>query len=123
MKKQYSEKVFSTVRDESLEYSHGNYKIIYPKTTTDIKDTEQKKGDVYQTIISINTVLGLGLEKAHARSIDHIHISDEVRALADARAIAKQNKDFATSDALRDQIRAYGYDVEDRPNGQEIVKK
>lgn len=88
-----------------------------------IKDTEQKKGDVYQTIISINTVLGLGLEKAHARSIDHIHISDEVRALADARATAKQNKDFATSDALRDQIRAYGYDVEDRPNGQEIVKK
>lgn len=88
-----------------------------------IKDTEQKKGDVYQTIMSINTVLGLGLEKAHARSIDHIHISDEVRALADARALAKQNKDFTTSDALRDQIRACGYDVEDRPNGQEIVQK
>lgn len=47
----------------------------------------------------------------------------EVQALADARAQARKDKDWAQSDALRDQITALGYMVEDTPQGQKLRKK
>ncbi len=47
----------------------------------------------------------------------------EVQALADARAQARKDKNWAQSDALRDQITALGYMVEDTPQGQKLRKK
>jgi cysteinyl-tRNA synthetase len=40
-----------------------------------------------------------------------------VRALLDQRAAARAAKDFATADAIRDQIKAAGIEVEDTPDG------
>jgi len=40
-----------------------------------------------------------------------------VRALLEQRQAARANKDFATADALRDQLRAAGIIVEDSPDG------
>ena len=40
-----------------------------------------------------------------------------VRGLLDQRAEARARKDFAAADAIRDQIKAAGVEVEDTPDG------
>ena len=40
-----------------------------------------------------------------------------VTGLLEKRAEAREAKDFATADAIRDQIKAAGIEVEDTPNG------
>ena len=47
----------------------------------------------------------------------------EILALAQQRANAKQNKDWATADALRNQIDAAGWTILDSKDGYKIVKK
>jgi cysteinyl-tRNA synthetase len=49
-------------------------------------------------------------------------IPEAVTALAEARQAARVAKDFAESDALRDQIAAAGYSVKDTATGFEITK-
>jgi len=50
-------------------------------------------------------------------------IPAEVVALAEERAQARKNKDWAESDRLRDAIKAAGYAVEDAPGGVWKLKK
>ncbi len=49
-------------------------------------------------------------------------VPTEVEALAAARAAARQNRDFAESDRLRDELKQLGYAVEDIPGGGYRVK-
>ena len=49
--------------------------------------------------------------------------SDEVLALLEKRKEARENKDFAASDSLRDQIAELGWTVQDSKEGQKLVKK
>ena len=50
-------------------------------------------------------------------------ISKELEELAARRDCARANKDFETSDKIRDQINNLGYEVKDGPNGYELIKK
>jgi cysteinyl-tRNA synthetase len=43
--------------------------------------------------------------------------------LLEERRIARENKDFARSDTLRDEISRLGWIVEDSTNGQTVRKK
>lgn len=47
---------------------------------------------------------------------------DEARRLAEERRDAREAKDFAMADALRDRIRALGFDVRDSSSGFEVVR-
>jgi cysteinyl-tRNA synthetase len=42
---------------------------------------------------------------------------DLIRILVDLRTTARQNKDYATSDAIRDRLAEIGVMLEDRPEG------
>ena len=46
---------------------------------------------------------------------------DDVRALAEARHRARQARDFARADELRERIRRAGFDVADTPSGWELA--
>ena len=50
-------------------------------------------------------------------------IPDNIKAKAEARWLAKQNRDFATADALRNEISSLGYEIKDAKDGYEILKK
>lgn len=50
-------------------------------------------------------------------------IPQEVVALAEQRVLARQNKDWALSDKLRDDISALGYVVKDSKDGYSLEKK
>ena len=47
-------------------------------------------------------------------------IPDAIRELAAQRQQARDAKDWATADALRDEIAAAGYEIEDTPQGPNI---
>jgi hypothetical protein len=50
-------------------------------------------------------------------------IPDEVIAFAEARLIARENKDFALADALRNTIANAGFEVVDVASGYELIEK
>ena len=50
-------------------------------------------------------------------------IPSDVKAIADERFIARQNKDWAKSDELRDKINQLGYDIKDAKDGYTLTKK
>ena len=63
-------------------------------------------------------VLGLHLAAAleRAAGVEH-QLGALVESLLDQRATARADRDFATADAIRDQLTAAGVSVEDRPDG------
>ena len=77
---------------------------------------EERSQNVYATLEKFNTVLGLNLEEEN-------QIPAEVQEKAEARWQAKKNKDFATADALRQEIDSLGYVVKDTREGYQILKK
>ena len=50
-------------------------------------------------------------------------IPPEVSKLAEDRARAREEKNFAKSDELRDQIAALGWEVRDTKDGQKLTKR
>jgi cysteinyl-tRNA synthetase len=73
----------------------------------------------YSTILDFDRVLGLRLHQLDQEKA----LPEAVQKLVTARQQARQNKDFATSDQLRDEIEALGYQVQDTPDGMNVTKK
>ncbi len=68
---------------------------------------------------AFNELLGLGLEQ----QAQEIEIPDNVQKLLHERQQARDNKDFAKSDLLRDQISKLGFSVLDTAEGQKVTHK
>jgi cysteinyl-tRNA synthetase len=82
---------------------------------------KSKIGDAqkYSTILDFDRVLGLQLDQ-----LDHAQaLPEAVQKLVDARLQARQAKDFTSSDQLRAEIEALGYQVQDTKDGMKVVKK
>ncbi len=60
-----------------------------------------------------------GLQLTHYKE-EKIEIPEAVRELVEKREEARENKDFTSSDELRDQIASLGYEVMDTPNGPQL---
>ncbi len=84
-----------------------------------IKEEQGNDADLAATLLEMNELLGLGLEKLKE---EVLHLPKEVVELLDKRLISRKDKDFSESDRLRDEIRKLGYIVKDSPDGQEVVK-
>jgi len=85
-----------------------------------VHDENVSPADKKATIQKFDTVLGLGLtmfKKAETEEIPEL-----VQKLADDRALARTNKEWEKSDALRGEIAGMGYSVKDTPDGQKISK-
>ena len=70
-------------------------------------------------LLDFDRVLGLGLDAtAEPRSGE---LPAGAAELLDRRAAARAARDFAASDALRDELAAMGVEVRDTPDGQETT--
>lgn len=69
---------------------------------------------IYDAIIKFNQIFGFDFEGDI--------IPTEVQELAKQRWQAKQNRDFATADELRNKITQLGFSIKDTKDGYEIVK-
>ena len=81
------------------------------------------------TAIEFDKVLGLDLEQsitkgAIIKEIPMEKIKDKsIKEILQKRELARKEKDWSKSDALRDQLAEMGYTVVDKEDGQYIVKK
>lgn len=85
-----------------------------------LNDGALEGGTKAATLLKMDDVLGLALEDVLARPIT---VPAAVEKLAAARTAARTAKDWAQSDALRDEIATLGYVVEDTPTGQRIKEQ
>ena len=63
----------------------------------------------------IDSILGIG-------ATSETDVPAEIQALAEARAAAKKAKDFKRSDAIRDELKAKGWAIEDTPKGPRLKR-
>jgi cysteinyl-tRNA synthetase len=63
----------------------------------------------------VDSVLGIGTKADSAAPAD-------IQALADERTAAKKAKDFKRADAIRDELKAKGWVIEDTPKGPKLKK-
>jgi cysteinyl-tRNA synthetase len=63
----------------------------------------------------VNLVLGVG-------AVDDTEAPAEYKQLLIERQIARLNKDFKRSDAIRDELKSKGWMIEDSPKGQKLKK-
>jgi cysteinyl-tRNA synthetase len=86
----------------------------------ELVDAKEDSASKSATLLRLDEVLGLKLEEYIATPVE---VPAEVKALMQERAQAREKKEWEASDALRDQIAALGYIVEDGPDGQTIKEK
>lgn len=79
---------------------------------------EKKNPEIAKLLEKFDTVLGIKIDKQNEDK--HIEIPQEILDLVEERKLARQNKDWAKSDELRDLISQKGYSVKDTANGAEV---
>ena len=112
--KGYIEKFIKVINDD-LNVTEG-LAVLWELT----KDKNLSPAEKLSTIYDLDKVLGLELDSLEETGT--VDIPGEVITLADNRLKAKQDKDFALADKLRDQIKELGYEVMDTKDGYELKK-
>ncbi len=91
----------------------------------EIAKEKNKSNDYFELIMKFDEVLSLNLDKLEIKNtndgIEEV-LSDEIKDLVDQRKLARENKDFAMSDKLRDILKEKGYNIIDSKEGQKIEK-
>ena len=80
---------------------------------TVVKDKDLPASLKLKFLDSADEVLGLGLAKAQPQQSEEVVLSEEIKAKLEAHKQARINKDWATSDAIRDELAAQGIVVKD----------
>jgi len=83
-----------------------------------LKDHQISDADKRATILDFDKVLGFDLSSLPKSNKEEI--PEEIRALAEARELARKENDWAKADALRQEIVSRGYQVNDTEEGHEI---
>jgi cysteinyl-tRNA synthetase len=86
-----------------------------------LKDDALSAAEKLSLVAHAEPVLGLSLDRVEAEK--PAEIPAEIAELAARRAAVRKARDFAAADALRKELAAKGYEVEDQPGGKWIVKK
>lgn len=86
---------------------------------TMLKDDTVSSADIYTTLLSFDSVLGLGIQEAKKEIIE---ISEEVKKLLEMRTLARNAKNYIESDRLRNEIASLGFSIQDNGNEQELER-
>ena len=77
-----------------------------------------KSNKFAELLLKFDEVLGFNLDAQ-----EKVELPEKVQKIVDERKIARENKDWAKSDELRDTLNEMGYIVKDSKDGMEILKK
>ena len=81
---------------------------------------EKKSPKLANLLLKFDTVLGLKINEETTK--EQKMIPEEILKLVQERKIARENKDWAKSDELRNLIRSKGYEIKDTKEGTQIDK-
>ncbi len=85
----------------------------------DVAKEPVKSKDYYNLIMEFEKVTSLDLDKETEEQVEY---DEEVASILEERKLARENKDFAKSDELRDKLKEMGYIVIDSKEGQKLKK-
>jgi cysteinyl-tRNA synthetase len=88
-----------------------------------LRDGKIAPEDALSAAFRMDKILGLNLREIAAKSGEEGERDDEIEALIASRAEAKKNKDFATADAIRNDLKSRGIILEDGKMGTIWKKK
>ena len=79
---------------------------------------EQKSKKLADLLLKFDTVMGLQIDKKTEKE----EIPEEILELVEQRKLARQEKDYAKSDEIRDALKEKGYEVKDTKDGMTVEK-
>ena len=85
-----------------------------------IKNPDVSDADKRATILDFDRVLGLGLDSFEPET--ETEIPEHIKKILHEREIAREKKDWHSSDLLRNEIQALGYELKDTDDGQKVRK-
>ena len=106
--------------------SHVNDDLNTPRAlglTWELVKSDMPYATKKATLLYFDRVFGLGLTDWQPEVRAEEAIPDQIRALTTRRQEARSQKNWQEADALRDQIQAAGYEIEDAPEGYQIRKR
>lgn len=86
-----------------------------------IKNPDVSDADKKATILDFDRVLGLKLDKVSIEE-ETFEVPDHIQKLLKEREIAREKQDWHTSDLIRNEIQALGYELKDTDDGQKVRK-
>ena len=87
--------------------------VIWDMVKTDLADADKKA-----TLLKMDEVLGLDIADWQPKALT---VSADVMALVDQREQARRDRDFARADALRAEVEALGFQIEDTREGPKVT--
>ena len=114
--------VLSNYEEKFLQEINDNLNVTSAMSVVwDIIRNEKKSKDFYQLICKFDEVLGLNLADVSKEKLE-IDLPKEVEKLVEQRKLAREQKNWAESDRLRDEIQKLGYCIKDSKTGMELQK-
>jgi cysteinyl-tRNA synthetase len=95
----------------------------FKKAKSLIAQGDALAGAMLAQIKKTYSLLGLFKKEIKAGEKPTEDIPAEIIAIAEERKLARQNKNWAESDRLRDEIFSLGYEIKDSKDGYTIIKK
>lgn len=115
--KEYEEKFLGSINDDlNMPATMG---IVW-----DIVRNSQKSKQYAELLLKFDQVLGLDLEnsKQYLEEAKKVDLPEEISELLEKRKQARENKDWAMSDKIRDELKEKGYSVKDTKEGMTVEK-
>lgn len=90
-----------------------------------VKDSDISDNTKLAFLKKVDEVLGLDLENSekYVKLEKEVVLDDELKELLDKRKKAREDKDFALSDKIRDILKEKGYIVIDTKDGMQVLNK
>ena len=86
----------------------------------DVVRFTKKNPKLAELLKKFDSVLGLKIDEQDSTFSD---IPSEILELVEKRKIARENKNWAESDKIRDEIQSKGYVIKDLPSGEVSIFK
>ena len=86
----------------------------------DIVKNPKKSKQLADLLLDFDRVLGVDIQKVSDNK--NLELPDEIKSLMEQRKQARENKDWALSDKIRDELKEKGYIVKDTKDGMTIER-
>lgn len=122
-KEQIEEKVIKEYKEKFMEAINDDLNMpLAMGIVWEVARNKQKSEQFADLLLDFDKVLGLDLQNAkqYLEEQEKIELPEEIANLVEQRKIARENKDWAESDRIREKLKEKGYMVKDTKEGTSL---